>query len=182
MLDILRSHKPDAGEEQHLRDICALIETHGDRAFYRDLFTPGHMTGSGLLVSADGSRVLMNHHKFLDIWICFGGHADGERDILNVALREVIEESGIEDVEPVSAGIFSVDVHGIPHNPKKNEPAHKHFDIRYLFRVRSAVNENFAESEESRSLRWCGYEEARALAAPHDLSMHRLLDKWHGSR
>ena len=42
--------------------------------------------------------------------------------------------------------------------------------------------ENFAENEESRSLRWCGYEEARALAAPHDLSMHRLLDKWHGSR
>jgi 8-oxo-dGTP pyrophosphatase MutT (NUDIX family) len=180
MLDILRNHTPDAGEEQHLRDICDLIETHGDRAFYRDHFTPGHMTGSGLLISADGSRVLMNHHKFLNIWICFGGHADGEKDILNVALREVIEESGIEDVEPVATSIFSVDVHGIPHNSKKNEPAHKHFDIRYLFRVRNASNENFAESDESQSLRWCNYQEAKLLAAPHDLSMHRLLDKWAG--
>ena len=178
MLDILRAHKPDAGEDQHLHDICALIETHGDRAFYRDHFTPGHMTGSGLLISADGKRVLMNHHKFLDMWICFGGHADGEKDILNVALREVIEESGIDDIEPVTNGIFSVDVHGIPFNAKKNEPAHKHFDVRYLFRVRNVSNENFAESDESQSLRWCDYAEARTLAAPHDNSMHRLLIKW----
>ena len=182
MLDILRDHKPNAGEEAHLRDIRSLIETYGDRCFYRDHFDPGHMTGSGLLISADGNRVLMNHHKFLDMWICFGGHADGERDILNVALREVIEESGIADVEPAWDGIFSVDVHGIPANAKKGEPPHKHFDIRYLFRVRNAANENFAESEESNILRWCGYEEACALATPHDYSMHRLLDKWRGAR
>lgn len=178
MLDFLYAHKPDTGEEQHLRDICSLIETHGNRAFYRDLFEPGHMTGSGLLISADSRRVLMNHHKFLDLWICFGGHADGEQDILNVALREVIEESGIEDVEPVTNDIFSIDVHGIPFNAKKNEPRHKHFDIRFLFRVRNVANENFAESDESQSLRWCDYEEAKKLAAPHDQSMHRLLDKW----
>ena len=78
--------------------------------------------------------------------------------------------------------IFDVDVHDIPFNAKKNEPPHKHFDVRYLFRVRNAANENFVESEESRSLRWCSYEEARKLAAPHDLSMHRLLDKWRTAR
>ena len=182
MLDILRAYKPDVGEEAHLRDIRNLIETYGERCFYRDHFEPGHMTGSGLLISADGNRVLMNHHKFLDMWICFGGHADGEQDILNVALREVIEESGIVDVEPASNGIFGVDVHGIPANSKRGEPPHKHFDIRYLFRVRNAANENFAESEESNNLRWCGYEEACALAAPHDDSMRRLLDKWRGAR
>jgi 8-oxo-dGTP pyrophosphatase MutT (NUDIX family) len=182
MLNSLRLHRPDTAEEPHLRDIVALIESHGDACFYRTHFDPGHMTGSGLLISADGSRVLMNHHKFLDMWICFGGHADGERDILNVALREVIEESGIEDVEPVSQEIFDVDVHDIPFNAKKNEPPHKHFDVRYLFRVKNATNENFAESEESNSLRWCNYYEARVLASPHDVSMHRLLDKWHAAR
>jgi 8-oxo-dGTP pyrophosphatase MutT (NUDIX family) len=180
MLDLLRSYKPEAGEENYWRDICALVETHGDRAFYRDLFNPGHITGSGLLTSADGMRVLMNHHKFLDIWICFGGHADGERDILNVALREVMEESGIEDLEPVSQMIYSVDVHDIPYNPRKNEPSHRHFDIRYLFRVRHVEYEKFVQSEESQSLRWCTYLEAKTLAAANDSSMHRLLDKWAG--
>lgn len=178
MLDKLRLYKPDTAEELHLRNIVTLIETHGDSCFYRDHFNPGHMTGSGLLISADGARVLMNHHKFLNIWICFGGHADGEKDILNVALREVIEESGIDDIEPMIDRVFDVDVHDIPVNVKKNEPPHKHFDIRYLFRVKNSANENFTESDESQSLRWCSYEEARKLAAPHDVSMHRLLQKW----
>lgn len=178
---MLEAYMPSDVEGDHWRDICALIEKHPD-CFYRTHFDPGHITGSGLLVSADGRRVLMNHHKFLNIWICFGGHADGELDVLNVALREVIEESGIADVEPVTGKIFDVDVHGIPCNPAKGEPAHKHFDLRYLFRVRRADSEAFTGSEESVDLRWCGYEQARQLADPADASMHRLLDKWQASR
>ena len=181
MFDILDSYVPSDIEKQHRDDIRALIENHPE-CFHRTYFDPGHVTGSGLLISADGNRVLMNHHKFLNIWICFGGHADGEKDILNVALREVIEESGIGNIEPVTASIFDVDVHAIPPNPHKGEPAHKHFDIRYLFRVRDAVNENFSESEESLGLRWCSYQQARLLASPYDPSMHRLLDKWAATR
>lgn len=172
----MMAYRPCEDESRHWEDIMRLMDT-GDACFYRDHFNPGHMTGSGLLISADGKRVLMNHHKFLNMWICFGGHADGEQNISFVAMREVIEESGIANIEQVG-GIFSVDVHDIPFNAKKNEPEHKHFDIRYLFRVCDAKDENFALSEESNSLRWCNYEEAWALAAPHDHSMHRLLMKW----
>lgn len=178
---MLENYIPSVAERDHWRDIRTLIDNHPD-CFYRTHFDPGHITGSALLLSADGTRVLMNHHKFLNIWICFGGHADGETNILQVALREAIEESGIDDIEPVRTTIFDVDVHAIPPNPKKNEPAHKHFDIRYLLRVRNAVNENFAKSDESVNLRWCSYDEARKLADPADLSMHRLLDKWASGR
>ncbi|PZQ43157.1 MAG: NUDIX hydrolase [Micavibrio aeruginosavorus] len=178
MLDILRAYKPDENEVQYLKDIRSLIETGGDACYYRDHFNPGHMTGSGLLISADGQRVLMNHHAIMDIWFGFGGHADGEQDMAKVALREVIEESGIEDIEFLHDGIFDVDVHDIPPNLKKNEPAHKHFDIRYLFRVRKAANENFVISPESNNMRWCTFEQAHRLASPADHSIHRLLDKW----
>jgi 8-oxo-dGTP pyrophosphatase MutT (NUDIX family) len=178
MLEALEKYTPSDAEKNHWSDIRALIENHLG-CFDRTYFNPGHITGSALLVSADGSCILMNHHKFLNIWICFGGHADGETDILNVARREVIEESGIADIEPVITDIFDVDIHPIPFNAKKNEPPHKHFDIRYLFRVRNVVNENFALSDESCNLRWCSYEEARKLASHNDAGMHRLLDKWH---
>lgn len=180
MLDVLNAYTPTQAEEAHLREIKTLIE-HSPDCFHRTHFDPGHVTGSVLLVSADGLRVLMNHHKFLNIWICFGGHADGERDILNVAMREVVEESGIADIEPVTGHIFDVDIHDIPANAKKNEPPHRHFDIRYLFRVRNAVNENFAQSDESNGLRWCDYDQAMGLASPADVSMHRMLAKWHQS-
>lgn len=66
MLDILHAYKPSQAEEDHLRDIKSLIGNAPD-CFHRTHFDPGHITGSGLLVSADGARVLMNHHKFLNI-------------------------------------------------------------------------------------------------------------------
>ncbi|MFA5592743.1 MAG: NUDIX domain-containing protein [Micavibrio sp.] len=178
MLEALMRY--DAGEDEagHRDDIADLFRSAGEECLYRTHFSPGHITGSGLLVSADGARVLMNHHKFLNIWICFGGHADGNGDILDVARREVMEESGIADIEPAIESIFSVDVHAIPPNDKKGEPAHKHFDIRYLFRVRTAENENFRLSAESNNLRWCGFDDAMALSSPQDHSMHRLLKKW----
>lgn len=179
LLDSLKVYEPTNAEQKHYADILGLIEHHAD-CFYRTHFNPGHITGSALLLSYDESRVLMNHHKFLDMWICFGGHADGEQNILNVARREVMEESGIKEIEPVVESIFDVDVHAIPPNLKKNEPEHKHFDIRYLFRVRNKESEIFIQSDESHDLRWCDYTQAKALALPKDISMHRLLDKWHG--
>ena len=101
LLDNLKKYIPTKAEQRHHVDILALIENHPD-CFYRTHFNPGHITGSALLLSHDGRRVLMNHHKFLDMWICFGGHADGEKDILSVAYREVIEESGINDIAIVT--------------------------------------------------------------------------------
>ena len=177
MIEALSTYQPGAAEQDHLNAIRHLIERDGDKSFYRDHFNPGHITGSALLLSADRTRVLMNHHKFLDIWICFGGHADGDQDILNVAVRETVEESGITAIEPVSTRIFDVDVHRIPANPNKNEPPHKHFDIRYLLRVTDPARERFELCEESTALRWCDYQQAKHLAAD-DASMHRLLDKW----
>tara|TARA_Y100000588_G_C13598922_1_gene646199 strand:- start:14 stop:571 length:558 start_codon:yes stop_codon:yes gene_type:complete len=121
---------------------------------YRDHLTPGHLTGSGFLFSADGQRVLLNHHKFLDKWLHFGGHADGDADILAVARREVEEESGLSDFDLAYGGILSVDVHPIPENPAKGEAAHNHYDIIYLFKMRDGANETPAISEESAALKW----------------------------
>src|SRR5580692_8424636 len=56
---------------------------------------PGHFTGSALVVGADGGRALLHHHRFLDRWLQFGGHCDGDENVLRVAAREAEEESGI---------------------------------------------------------------------------------------
>ena len=173
----LRSYLPSNDiEAAHKNSILILLQSTR-RCYDRDHFDPGHITGSGLLISCDGKRVLMNHHKSLNKWLSFGGHADGDDNVMNVAGREVTEESGIENMEPVIDGIFDVDVHPIPANPKKGEPAHSHFDIRYLFRVKDPASETFALSDESVSLRWCDYAEASQLIS-QDGSMARLLSKW----
>jgi 8-oxo-dGTP pyrophosphatase MutT (NUDIX family) len=177
MDNLLSNHIPfDDEEAADIKAVQMLIQNHPD-CFWRNHFTPGHITGSGLLISADGTRVLLNHHKFLDMWIGFGGHADGETDILSVTRREIIEESGIEDIEPVPGNIADISVHPVPENPNKGEPAHKHFDIRYIFRVKNPANEDFEISDESVSLRWCNYDEAMTLVNKND-KITRLLTKW----
>ena len=174
--NILRDYQASPEEEDSRKSILALVMTHGIKCLYRDLYNPGHITGSALLVSADKQKVLMNHHKKLDKWICFGGHVDGEVDVLNAARREVIEESGITNIVPLSDEIFDVDIHQIPKTLK--EPEHCHFDIRYIFSVTDKKYEEFEISVESKQLKWCTYQEACMLSHYEDAGMFRLLKKW----
>ncbi len=173
----LAAYMPEDEYESVHRDMVSGLVRTGRDAFFRTHFAPGHITGSALLVSADGARVLMNYHRTLDKWLCFGGHADGETDIMNVARRETAEESGISGVEPLIEGIFDIDVHDIPANENRKEPPHRHYDIRYLFRVTGS--EDFTISDESAALRWCTADEAMALVPGHKGSgMRRMLEKW----
>ena len=134
-----------------------------------------HFTGSALLMNKAGDKVLLNHHRFLNMWLQFGGHADGEPDLFAVARREVAEESGFDDVMPVIDGIFDVSIHGVPYNHAKAESSHLHYDVRYFFRLNND-DESFKISDESHDLRWCTYDEALALSGPG--SIKRMLDKW----
>ena len=111
----------------------------------------GHVTGSAWIVDAEKKFVLLTHHKKLNRWFQLGGHAeDGETSVLDVAVREAREESGLKSIRLLSPRIFSVDVHLIP--PSKNFPAHHHYDIRFLFQA--DINEPLNISDESNELKW----------------------------
>src|SRR5690242_1313295 len=133
---------------------------------------PGHFTGSAWLVSADGERVLLTHHRKLGRWLQLGGHADGDRDLARVALREAEEESGLRELvaEP---GIFDLDRHLIP--ARGSEPAHWHYDVRYV--VRATGSEAFAVSEESLDLAWHSIQ-AIAQDPQVDESLRRMARRW----
>lgn len=177
MIDEVMQYAPVTEREARSKEeILELLRTKMPQALQRDHFDGGHMTGSGVLISADGTRVLMNYHKALQTWLNFGGHADGEADMMDVAMRETIEESGIAHIELASDDILSVDVHVIPANKKRPEPEHNHYDVRYLFRVLAPEYEAFEISDESESLRWCTYEEA--LELPILDEMRDLLKLW----
>lgn len=167
------SHRAaDAQEDCDRRAMIAFLQSGQDCFVRANLWA--HFTGSALLVNAAGDRVLLNHHRALDKWLHFGGHADGDPDLFAVAQRELQEESGVTAFEPLLPGIFDVDIHPIPYNAKKGEPAHLHYDVRYLFRMTD--ESGFVISDESVALRWCGYEEAKALA--QSAVFTRMLDKW----
>ena len=133
---------------------------------------PGHFTGSAWLVSADGTRVLLMHHRKLDRWLQPGGHADGDTDLTRVALREAQEETGVIDLR-VEGGIFDIDRHRIP--ARANEPEHWHYDVRYV--VHAGGDDRFVINEESRALAWRSVTDVVADDS-FDASLRRMARKW----
>lgn len=132
----------------------------------------GHFTGGAWLVDRAGRRVLLTHHRKLGRWLQLGGHADGDRDLAAVALKEAEEESGLTGLS-VEPELFDVDRHWIPE--RRDVPGHWHYDLRYV--VRAGDNETFVVSEESLDLAW--REVGEVLADPDsDESMRRLARKW----
>ncbi len=107
------------------------------------------MTGSVFLLSPDTSAALLTHHVKLDRWLQPGGHCDGVTDVPFVALKEAYEESGLSRIRLIPDQVLDVDIHEIPANAR--EPAHLHYDIRYL--AFAEVGE-IAASAESNALAW----------------------------
>ena len=157
-------------EEGFRKKMISLLDTFPG-CFTRSCF-PAHFTGSCLVVSSDGQKALLHHHRKLNRWLQFGGHCDGEEDVLRVAQREALEESGIEGLILASARPFDLDIHEIP--AKDGEPAHWHYDVRYV--LIAPENAVFQTSPESHELRWFSPDEMEAL--PLSIGMQRLLSKW----
>ena len=148
------------------------VRTEGD-CFERSLAV-GHVTGSAWIVNADGSQVLLTHHRKLDRWLQLGGHADGDPDVFAVALKEAREESGLSEFEAVIEGIFDLDIHPIP--ARKSDPEHLHYDVRYLLRATGATD--YVVSDESHDLRWVPLDEVTTLTTED--SMTRMVRKTPG--
>ncbi len=162
LLDSLLAHSPaDAREARDLRLILDFVSRQPD-PFDRRI-VEGHLTGSAFVVSPPGDRVLLLRHKKLGRWLQPGGHADaGERAGEAVALREAVEETGIEGLALHGSAPrpLDVDVHQIP--ARGEEPAHLHLDLRYLL-VAPAVATLRRVPDESDDLRWFGWNELRGL-------------------
>lgn len=134
LLKLLTDHHTRFMDESgYVKRAKAYVEENED-CFYRELW-PAHVTGSAWVVSPDRNRVLMMHHKKHDQWFQPGGHADGDADIVRVALRETAEETGLDIslVKLLDLKVFDVDIHSIP--AMGNDPQHDHIDVRFLVEI-----------------------------------------------
>lgn len=78
----------------------------------------------------------MAYHRIYDSWAWTGGHADGESDLLRVAIREAQEESGLKTVVPVTEKPFSIEILTVDGHEKRGAyvPSHLHLNVTYLLR------------------------------------------------
>lgn len=132
-----------------------------------------HMTGSAWVVNQDLSKVLLLLHVKLGQWFQPGGHADGNHDLINVSMNEIVEETGIDskNIRLLSERIFDLDIHTIPSLP--GEPLHQHIDIRYLMQINDQVP--VPGNHESHEIRWVPLEQV--MRYNNNRSTFRMLDK-----
>ena len=153
-MDILRAvtaFRP--WNEQEDRDRAELLRRlkSGEELFSREN-TSAHLTASAWVVSPWRDQVLMAYHNLYDSWAWLGGHADGERDLLAVALREVREESGLAEVRPVSPDIFSLEILTVDGHEKRGVyvSSHLHLNVTYLLEADPAAAIRCKPDENSR--------------------------------
>jgi len=174
--ELLLSHAPvDVREEQHRARMLALLDV--DDPFARDRFDPGHFTASAFVLSPDEADLLLILHAKFGLWLQPGGHIDPEDpDVVAAARREVAEETGLGpgDVDPIASlgTLLDLDIHRIPPNPRKGEPAHEHFDVRVLLRARTPV---LRAGSDARDARWVPV--GRVQDAGTDDSVRRAVRK-----
>jgi 8-oxo-dGTP pyrophosphatase MutT (NUDIX family) len=175
VLTLLRHHAArqlESHEAAMTQETIRFVQTHPD-CLQRSC-VPGHLTGSAWIVTPDRSRVLLTHHLKLDKWLQLGGHADGDGDLLEVALREAREESGLSRVRALSAEIFDLDRHWIP--PRMAELGHFHYDLRFL--VEADPQELIAISHESKDLAWVEIDGVAALNPEESMARMVRKSRW----
>ncbi len=141
----IKAYRP--WNEQERQDQVLILDflRKNPDAFYRTNLL-AHMTASAWVVNPQRSKVLMVYHRLYDSWSWAGGHADGEEDLLAVALREVREETGVQRLRPVTEEIYSLEVLTVDGHEKHGRyvPSHLHLNVTYLL-----------EAEEDQPLRVC---------------------------
>ena len=150
--------------EQEERDKVLILQwlKENENAFSRKN-TVAHMTASAWVVNKDRTKVLMVYHNIYNSWSWLGGHADGETDLLSVAIREVKEEAGISNVLPVSEDIFSLESLTVDGHWKNGKyvSSHLHFNVTYLLEADSEEAVSI-KADENSGVAWFAPEEALA--------------------
>ena len=149
LIDQIEKYKPYNEQEEKDKILILNWIRNNENAF------------SAWVVNRERTKVLMVYHNIYNSWSWLGGHADGETDLLSVAVREVKEEAGISNVHPVSEEIFSLESLTVDGHMKKGKyvSSHLHFNLTYLLEADSEEAVSI-KADENSGVAWFSPEEA----------------------
>lgn len=179
IVEEIKKYRPCNEQEQRDKAVILAFLENNEDAFLRSNLL-AHMTASSWIVNPERTKTLMVYHNIYDSWSWTGGHADGETDLLSVALREAREETGIAHVRPVSPEIFSLEVLTVDGHEKRGEyvPSHLHLNVTYLLEAEESDTLHICKEENS-GVAWFTLEEA-LKASTEPWFVERIYKKLNG--
>lgn len=139
-----------------------------------------HFTASDWIINHNRTKALMLYHNIEQIWMWPGGHADGESDLLKVALREAKEETSLQTIRPLNNQIFSLEVFAVPPHIRKGKFISSHLHLNCSFILEADENEPFQiKPDENSGIRWMTFEDILTEVNKGKMSPHykTLIEK-----
>ena len=129
-----------------------------------------HITSSGFVVNKNKDKVLMVHHNIYNSWSWTGGHADGDEDLLFVAIKEVTEETGVKNIFPVSEDILALDILPVLGHIRKGKYVSPHLHISVAYLIEADENEPLVvKPDENSGVQWIPIEEIDTYSNEPDM-------------
>ena len=174
-IEAIRSYSPSNEQEKKDKElILKCIESFGDVLTRKN--TVAHMTSSAFVVNHTRDKVLMVYHNIYDSWSWTGGHADGDTNLLAVAVKEAKEETGVDNITPLVSEIFSLDVLPVIGHIKKGEyvSAHLHLTASYLLEADEEAA-LFVKEDENSAVKWIAMDQMNEYVS--ESHMKKVYDK-----
>ena len=171
-IDDIKRYNPYNEQEAKDKDLIIKAINSCSNIFTRENIIM-HMTSSGYIVNKNRDKVLMIYHKIYDSWSWTGGHADGESDLLHVAIKEASEETGLENLYPIEKDIFSLDVLTVDGHIKNGKyvSSHLHLNVTYLLEG-DEEEELKVNKNETKGVKWIPINELNDYCSePYMVSM-----------
>ncbi len=159
-IDQVKSFIPTNDQEKNDKAIILeYIEHFQDTLLTRDNRI-AHMTSSGLILNENLDKMLMIHHNIYDTWTWTGGHADGDRNMLEIAIKEAQEETGLKQIQPLDDDIASIDILPVWGHYKRGAyvSAHLHLNTSYILIADDTHTLN-TNLEETSGVKWIDVKE-----------------------
>ena len=139
-----------------------------------------HLTSSGFIVNKNRDKVLMIHHNIYNSWGWTGGHADGDSDLLHVAIKEAKEETGITNVRPITDNICCIDVLKVKGHLRKGKYVSPHLHLSVAYILEADENEELSIKEDENSgVKWVDIDKVLDLTSEEHMKgvYKKLIDK-----
>ena len=133
LINMIEAYIPYNEQEERDKKVILDFLANGAKVFSRENEI-AHFTASSWVVNKTRDKVLMIYHNTYNSWAWTGGHADGNEDLLQVAINEAKEETGIKEVTPLIKDIFSLEIITVDGHIKRGSyiPSHLHMNVTFL--------------------------------------------------
>ena len=175
-IDLIKNYNPYNEQEKKDKEIILYCIDTFDDVLHRNNEVV-HITSSAFAVNKTKEKVLVVHHNIYNSWSWTGGHADGEEDLLAVAIRELKEETGVKTVRPLTSQIFALDILPVVGHIKREQyvSAHLHLSVAFLIEVDEQEVLSVKEDENS-GVQWIPIEKMPIYSnEPHMQKVYRKI-------